>query len=182
MTFAADPRHWPTLAAFQQHLAAHDPAVAAWAQGLTLHHTYRPLPSQWRGVASLAGLRDFYVEKGWSAGPHLFLVAGAPDPKDDGIWQLTPLSEPGIHAGQCNTALWGIEIAGGYDRVPWPTPVADLVYGVGCALLVADEHVPQTVLLEDLVVDGQDGPARIAENDLNALIDQGFDDHLCSGQ
>ena len=46
------------------------------------------------------------------------------------------------------------------------------------ALLVADEDVLDLVLLDDLVIDRQDGAAGIAEDMLDALIDQGLDDHF----
>lgn len=134
--FAADIRHWPTPDAFRAHLAAHDPAIAAWAGGVTIHHTYRPLPSQWRGYDSLVGLRNYYQHtKGWPSGPHLFLCAGAPNPAHDGIWQLSPLDRPGTHAGACNTSTWGIEVIGDYTHRPWPEAVAALVQEVGTALL-----------------------------------------------
>lgn len=123
MTFAADIRHWPTVAAFAQSLA--DRAAPHWASGVVVHHTYRPLVSQWRGMASMHGLRTFYASKGWTAGPHLFLVAGA-GPDRDGIWQLTPLTQPGVHAGPCNTTHWGVEVVGDYDTQPWPPAVAEL--------------------------------------------------------
>lgn len=132
MTFAADIRHWPTVAAFAQSLA--DRAAPHWASGVVVHHTYRPLVSQWRGMASMHGLRTFYASKGWTAGPHLFLVAGA-GPDRDGIWQLTPLTQPGVHAGPCNTTHWGVEVVGDYDTQPWPPAVAELTIGVLAALL-----------------------------------------------
>jgi hypothetical protein len=134
MGFSWQIEHWSTVQDFAAHLARHDPAVAPWAQGLAIHHTYRPLPLQWQGRRSMEALGDFYEGKGWSAGPHLFLCSGAPDARNDGIWQGTPLDTPGIHAGTCNAHLWGCEVVGDYDRAPWPAPVADLVYGASGAL------------------------------------------------
>ena len=52
---------------------------------------------------------------------------------------------------------------------------------VAGALLVADEDVLDLVLLDDLVVDRQARPARIAEDVLDALVDERLDDHLRSG-
>ena len=136
MTFAADIRRWATVDAFAQHLAGYDPRITApWARGITYHHTYRPLAVQWTGKASIEGLRTFYINKGWDAGPHLFIVAGASNPANDGIWQFTPLNMPGIHAGQCNSSHWGLEIAGDYDKAFWPDAVAQLALGAGAALL-----------------------------------------------
>jgi hypothetical protein len=49
------------------------------------------------------------------------------------------------------------------------------------ALFVTHQNVPDRVLLENLVIDGQHGAAGIAEYDLDALIFQRLDHHLCSG-
>ena len=136
--FLLDVRHWRTVAAFEQHLAGYDPqATAPWAKGITLHHTYRPLASQWVGEPSIKGLVATYLNKkpAWDRGPHLFIVAGAPAAANDGIWQFTPLNVPGIHAGPCNSSHWGLEVVGDYDRAPWPAPVAQLALGAGAALL-----------------------------------------------
>ena len=46
------------------------------------------------------------------------------------------------------------------------------------ALLVAHEDVLDAILLEQLVVDRQDGTARIAENMLDALIGESLKHHL----
>ena len=135
MAFAVDIRHWPTAADLRAYLAGYDPAICAWVKGAVWHHTYRPLPNQWQGRSSLTGLVNFYVTQyNWDAGPHLVLVLGAPDPANDGIWQLTPLNVPGIHAGACNATHWGMEIAGDYDTTPWPDAVRDLVFGATDAL------------------------------------------------
>lgn len=127
MPFAADIRHWPNAAALAAHLAQYDPAICAWVAGLTIHHTIIPTAAQWRGHATMEGLKTFYSDKGWDAGPHLFIAP-------DGIWQLTPLNEPGIHAGRCNADHWGIEVCGNYDAAPWPPALAELVYGTLAAL------------------------------------------------
>lgn len=135
MTFAADIRRWESVDSFAQHLAGYDPAVAPWASGVTLHHTYTPTLDQWRGLASVKGARDYYIGLGWNAGPHLFIAHGSHNPEWDGIYQLTPLNLQGIHAGHCNMSMWGIEIVGRYDAAPWPADLAEIVYGVTCALL-----------------------------------------------
>ncbi len=135
MAFAWQIEHWPTPLDFAAHLARHDPQSVPWATGLCVHHTYRPLPAQWQGRRSMEALADFYEHtKGWSAGPHLFICSGAPDARNNGIWQGTPLNEVGVHGGLCNSKLWGIEVVGDYDRMVWPVRVADLVYGASEAL------------------------------------------------
>jgi hypothetical protein len=48
------------------------------------------------------------------------------------------------------------------------------------ALLVAHQDVAHMVLLEERIVDRQHGASGIAENDIDALIDQSADDHLRS--
>ena len=65
---------------------------------------------------------------------------------------------------------------------------ADLARGAGVAfrrmdrpLLVAHEDVLHLLLVEERVVDGQHGPARIAEDVLDPLILQGADHHLGAG-
>jgi hypothetical protein len=121
--FAYDIRHWKTPDDLRKHLANHDPVIASWARGVVIHHTFRPLPSQWRGEASMRGLINWYSGLGWTAGPHLFVAIGSPAPENDGIWQLTPLNMRGIHAGRANAWSWGIEIVGNYDLEPWPAVV-----------------------------------------------------------
>lgn len=135
MTFAFDLRHWRTAADLREHLTHYDPAICNWVQGITWHHTVIPTASQWQGAASVVGIKNFYIQAyAWDAGPHLFLVAGAPDPAHDGIWQATPLHMRGIHAGRCNADHWGMEIVGNYDTAPWPDAVRDLVFGATDAL------------------------------------------------
>lgn len=136
MAFVADIRQWPTARLFAEHLAHHDPHQAApWAQGVVIHHTWRPLPADWRGARSMRGLAGYYTSLGWDRGPHLVVCLGAPDWRDDGIWQLTPLNERGIHAGPANATHWGIEVVGDYDAHPWPPLLAELVSATAAALL-----------------------------------------------
>lgn len=101
---------------------------------IVVHHTAVPTKEQWRGAASIAGLKRYYEGKGWSAGPHLFVG-------EDGIWLFTPMTDVGIHAAEGN-ATWvrngvqykgfrgpagcqlkdysiGIEVVGNYDRELW---------------------------------------------------------------
>ena len=60
---------------------------------------------------------------------------------------------------------------------------AGIAFGrVHRALLMTDQNMADMVLLENLVVNRENGAAGIAEYDLDALIDQGLDDHACTGQ
>lgn len=134
--FALDVRHWRTVAAFRAHLAAYRYEMTApWARAVITHHTVKPLASDWSGPATMRGLARFYRGQGWSAGPHLFVVAGAPNPEHDGIWQLTPLSIPGVHGNAANAWAWGVEHVGRFDGLPMPPDVAALGCGATAALL-----------------------------------------------
>jgi hypothetical protein len=144
MAFIADIRHWATPVAFAAHLARHVPP--GWAEGVTIHHTDKPAPSQWAGEASVKGALRYYEEtRKWDRGPHLFLCVGAPNPANDGIWQLTPLNVASIHAGRCNVDHWGVEVVGNYDHAPWPHKLAELVYSTTLALVKWAKLPPDAV-------------------------------------
>ena len=121
--------HWRNTDEFSKHLFNHSPQVASWAQGVVIHHTWKPEPSGWIGRQTLDGIRRYYEKKDWNAGPHLFIVVGSPNPMNDGIWQLTPLNLKGIHSGAWNSTHWGIEVVGNYDSLPWSDELRPLVYG-----------------------------------------------------
>ena len=129
MSFACDIRQWKTVEEFAAHLKSYNSDIASWAKGAIVHHTYRPLQSQWRGKTTMQGLKNFYIQKGWDAGPHLFIAANSPNPADDGIWQLTPLNVVGIHAGICNSNNWGIEVVGDYDKEIWSNETKNFAVG-----------------------------------------------------
>lgn len=133
--FAADIRQWKTVQEFSSYLTAYNPAIAPWANGVVIHHTYMPVQAQWHGQGTLVGIKNFYIGKQWTAGPHLFIVANSPDALNDGIWQMTPLHMPGIHAGVCNAHTWGIEVVGDYNATPWDTQTRELVVGAAAELL-----------------------------------------------
>jgi hypothetical protein len=98
--FTMDVIQWRSVAAFRAHLARYVWRLTApWARGVTLHHTVAPLPEAWRGASSMVNMALFYRDqRGWDRGPSLYAVGGSPHPMDDGIWQMTPLNERGIHA------------------------------------------------------------------------------------
>jgi hypothetical protein len=59
----------------------------------------------------MSGLERYYRdEMGWSAAPHLFV-----DDQPAGIWVLTPLTTPGVHAKSFNPRSIGLEMLGNYD-------------------------------------------------------------------
>lgn len=101
---------------------------------IVIHHTAKPTKAQWRGAASIAGLKRYYEGQGWPAAPHLFIA-------EDGIWLFTPMTDVGIHCKEGN-ATWvkngvkyhgyggpagsilkeyslGIEVVGNYDGELW---------------------------------------------------------------
>lgn len=135
MTFRADIRHWPSVAAFAAHLAQYDPAICAWVRGLTLHDTWEPEAHEWYGRRSMEAVLRYYRDTmHWPAGPHLFISGDAPDPAHRGIWQLTALNERGVHAGMCNLTRWGVEVVGRHIAQPYSASTRALVIGALAAL------------------------------------------------
>lgn len=135
MPFIIDRRQWRTVADLRRHLANYSPDIAPWAKGVVLHHTYRPTVAQWQGAKSIDAMARYYEGLGWDRGPHLFIAVGSRSPDDDGIWQMTPLNLPGIHAGSANRWAWGIEVVGNYDVAPWTPAMTDMVKGATLALM-----------------------------------------------
>lgn len=87
-----------------------------------------------------------YSDKGWSAGPHLFLAAAALNAANTGIFQLTPIQHMGVHAGPCNSSRIGIENVGDFDaRAPTPAQW-QLMINVNVALCRA-WHLPASQVL-----------------------------------
>jgi hypothetical protein len=118
MLFDSDIHQFLTPGALATYLAGLSPF--AWhARGTTIHNTYKPTEAQWRGAVSMRAMQADYVARGWSAGPHFYVAAGAPDPQHDGIWQMTPPTHPGVHAGPCNDTRYGIEVVGDFQAKPW---------------------------------------------------------------
>jgi hypothetical protein len=120
MAFDMELVHWATITAFAAYLQT--VSRPAWVKGITNHNTFHPNELEWRGVASMNSMRDTYIGKGWTSGPNLFLVAAAPKASDCGIWQMTPITRPGTHAGACNKDHLGVENCGDFDKAP---PTAD---------------------------------------------------------
>lgn len=134
--FVMDIRQWRTVRAFRAHLARYAyRQVAPWATGITVHHSVSPIPSTWRGLPSMLAMARYYKDTlAWDRGPHIFSVSGAPDPAHDGIWQMCPLNERGIHGNACNSTRWGWEVVGSYDSQRWDAGTAALALGGMAAL------------------------------------------------
>lgn len=84
----------------------------AWKpQFIVLHNTAAPRLDQWHSVSGeqrMANLTAYYKGLKWPAGPHLFIA-------DDGIWEFTPLTTPGVHAPSWNKVALGVELVGDYN-------------------------------------------------------------------
>ena len=133
MAFDSQFIHWPTVASFVEYLTS--VPRPAWCTGLTNHNTYRPNEYQWRGIASMRTMQAAYVAKGWTSGPHLFLAAQSPNHATQGIWQMTPITHQGTHAGECNAHYLGIESVGDFNARP-PTELQyNLLIAVNRAIL-----------------------------------------------
>jgi len=127
VTFHWDTTYYPSRLEYAQALLPF--AVPDWIAGVTIHHTFSPTQADWRGKKSMDALERYYRDtKKWPAGPHLFLAP-------DGIWAGTPLSHPGVHAGDCNAHMIGLEIVGDFDAHPWDIGLRERVYGLLVLLL-----------------------------------------------
>ena len=117
-TFDSQIIHWPSIAAFDAYLQG--VPRPSWVKGICHHNTYKPNDLTWQGRASMVSMMEYYRDtKGWSSGPHLYLAADAPHATDHGIWQLTPMTHLGTHAGPCNATMLGVENVGDFqDRSP----------------------------------------------------------------
>ena len=84
-----------------------------------LHHTWKPTPETWRGMASILGMKAYYEQRrwvdndgreheGWTRGPHLFIA-------QDGIWLFSDLAEDGVGVYGHNYRTRHLEMVGDYD-------------------------------------------------------------------
>lgn len=115
----------------------------AWADGVTVHHTWRPTVAQWRansGAANLKGLiRTWRDDNGWSTGPNMIIAP-------EGIYLASGVDGPGIHATVCNGKYVGIEVVGNYDLGYWQEPIRSFVFGAVVALCKAMRITPAQVI------------------------------------
>jgi N-acetylmuramoyl-L-alanine amidase CwlA len=94
---------------FAQHIKSLD---TSWADSVTIHHTaYPDLAMRPNGLTAkhMQYLMEYYRdEKGWSAGPHLFI-------DDIAIMGMSPMTKRGVHARSFNSHSIGIEMLGNFD-------------------------------------------------------------------
>ena len=122
-SFSWDGRKINNIAEFKAYLATLK--APYWFKGICVHHTFSPTMAQWRGSATMNGLKKYYredvqwrdskgnLQRGWSAGPNIF---NAPD----GFWIGTPVNVQGVHSGAFNSSFIGIETVGDFDATPMP--------------------------------------------------------------
>ena len=159
MAFDAQLIHWPTISAFTAYLQG--VPRPKWCRRLCNHNTYKPDETTWRGMASMRSMRDFYRDtQKWPSGPHLFLAAHAPDPADTGIFQLTPITHPGTHAGPCNADALGLESVGNFNARPPTNEQYTLLLAVNRAILVAWGMPPASVVVHRDCMPGRICPGK----------------------
>src|SRR5687768_14075029 len=103
-----------TTEQFVSLLAAVQPSLDRQITAVHLHHTWRPNRAQFRGLASIQGMRDYHIALGWDdIGQHLTI-----DPF--GVswtgrnWNLPPASQKGKN-GRPDAGPFMIEMVGDFD-------------------------------------------------------------------
>ena len=76
---------------------------------IVLHHTWDTVKQWEKGEVSARYYKKLYENKGWTAGPHIFVAP-------EGIWLFTDTRYQGIHANKGNEGSIGIEMVGRYDE------------------------------------------------------------------
>jgi len=116
-------RPWQGIVGTPMSAAQFDAYVAglemrSWRPSFCVaHNTGVPNFAAWHrvpGARRMAALEAYYRDdKGWSAGPHVFVA-------DDLIWPFTPLYTPGVHAPSWNAVAWGVELVGEFtsENIP----------------------------------------------------------------
>lgn len=145
MSFAWDAIRWEDVGSFRAYLFTLP--RPSWVRRIVIHHTWKPVQADWRGLLSMAALERYYRDEvvwydskgvqhqGWPGGPHLFVCKGSPNPLSwDGIYQGTPVNQVGVHAGVCNDGI-GVEVVGNFDGAPWGSDLRALNIGVVGTLL-----------------------------------------------
>jgi hypothetical protein len=157
-SFDADFQHWPTLAAFTAYLQG--VPRPAWCTGITNHNTYIPNELQWRGLASMQSMRATYIAKGWSAGPHLYLCAEAPNPADTGIWQMTPSEMSACTPALATPTTWASRTSATSMPVRRLQPNIHLLLAVNRAILAWWGIPPEKVNVHNECMAGRTCPGK----------------------
>lgn len=141
-----------TLAEFERFVDTIDFTGRFIGKFVVLHNTAVPNFASWHNVPGptrMKALERYYRDdKGWSAGPHLFVA-------DDLIWVFTPLNVRGTHSPSWNSVAWGVETVGDYESETLTTAVLSNVVGALTALHWVGKLDPSTLRLhrEDPLTD-----------------------------
>lgn len=82
---------------------------------ITIHHTYRPLASSFKGASTIRGIQNYHMDSnGWSDIGYHFLI-GAYSSGQTAIYQGRPENVLGAHTGGANTNNVGVNLIGDYD-------------------------------------------------------------------
>jgi len=95
---------------FEAYTAA-EPLRTWKPEFVVLHNTSSPTLAQRKNGFTpehIHNLHGFYMGKGWSGCPHLFV-------DQNGIWVLNPLGRRGVHSPSWNAISWGVEMLGEYE-------------------------------------------------------------------
>jgi len=99
----------------------------SWGKKLSIHHTWSPTETQWRGLTSLDGVFRYYRDvRGWppGVGPHFF---GGPDYPSK-RWVLFVATDPvykGIGVAGRNSDSWHLEHTWNGDKHPFSAEVLE---------------------------------------------------------
>lgn len=106
--------HFRTVEEFQAYLGNLLPPK--WFKKVAVHHTVIPTVKQWRGLATMQSMLNFYQSLHWGSYPHIF---AAPD----GIWQMNNVLLKGTATNAANDFSIAVEVVGNYDKHVWQEPV-----------------------------------------------------------
>src|SRR5688572_20677827 len=104
-----------TVEQFLSLLAAVEPSLKRKITAVHLHHTWRPNRAQFRGVASIEGMRTYHVGLGWDdIAQHLTIdpVGACWTGRN---WNLPPASQKSMN-GDGDAGPFMIEIVGDFDE------------------------------------------------------------------
>ncbi|WP_372365282.1 N-acetylmuramoyl-L-alanine amidase [Candidatus Uabimicrobium sp. HlEnr_7] len=82
---------------------------------LTIHHTYRPLASSFKGASTIRSIQNYHMDSnGWSDIGYHFLIGTYSSGKTV-VYQGRPENVLGAHTGGANTNNVGVNLIGDYD-------------------------------------------------------------------
>ena len=104
---------------------------------------------------------------------------------DEVSWHLAGETDQGdaVHQriDKAGDGIGGARTGSDENNAHFPGAAGVTLCGVNRCLLMADENMTNGVLVEQRIVNRQNGSARIAENDIDILILQGTQENFSSG-